>query len=99
MFLVGERACIAGLLEIAVHAEQADPVRPFPIVPALGVDHPAIVEAEQEFAGFILQIDEIGDQQLDRGIHFEAGNVMCQGGQGRYSSSNFTNHVKRLSNI
>ena len=40
-------------------------MRPLPVVPALGVDDAAVVEPQQEFAGGVLDLDEIADQQLD----------------------------------
>jgi hypothetical protein len=43
-------------------------VRPLPIVPALGVDHAPVVEAQQEFPGGVLDLDEIADEQLDAAI-------------------------------
>ena len=53
------------MLVVLVDAVQADAVRPLPVVPALGVDDAAVVEAQQEFAGLVLDLDEIADQQLD----------------------------------
>ena len=60
-----QRLLVAGLLEIAPHAEQADAVGPFPPGPALGVDDAAIFQMEQEFACLGLDIDEIVHQPVD----------------------------------
>ncbi len=59
------RAGVARLFVELPDAVQADAVGPLPVVPALGVDDAAIVEAQQEFTRGVLYLDEIADQQLD----------------------------------
>jgi len=41
---------------------------PFPVVPALGVDHPAVVQAQQELAGLVGDVDQVADQGGDLGL-------------------------------
>ncbi len=78
---------IAGELEILLDAVQPDAVRPFPIVPALGVDDAAVVELQQEFAGSIFQIDQIGNQQLDGAMQARRVVVAKRNGHETYLQS------------
>lgn len=73
---------------ILPYAVQPNAVRPFPAVPAFGVDNSAIVEVEEKLAGIILDIDKMVDQTLNRivdGIVVEAVNLAVHYDQGRLS--------------
>jgi hypothetical protein len=79
MFLVGVPASNLVLLPQAV---QAHAVGPLPVVPALGVDHPAIVQAKQELAGLVLDVDQVADQQGDLGLDVLGLEAVCEIGHG-----------------
>jgi hypothetical protein len=77
----GERRLVAGLLEQAPQAEQADAVGPFPACPALGVDDASVFQVKQELARLVLDVQQIVDQLGDRGGDGAVGHVMGEGGQ------------------
>ena len=76
-------ARVAGLLVVLPDAVQADAVGPLPVVPALGVDDAAVVQAQQELAGAVLDLDQIADQQLD--LRVDGGGVDAVGQVGHES--------------
>ena len=77
---------IASLLVVLVDSVQANAMGPFPVVPALGVDHAAVVQAQQELARAVLDLDQVADQQLDLAIDF--GGHEVSGLQSRWNIRN-----------
>lgn len=58
---------------------EANAMGPLPVVPAFGVDDSAIVELEEEFAGFVCDVDEVIDQEFDYFVHVCGRNIMLDG--------------------
>ena len=56
---------VTGLVVVLPDPVQTDAVGPFPPRPALGVDDPTVVQAEQELAGGVLDRDQVGGQAPD----------------------------------
>ena len=57
----------AGHFVVLPDAIEADSMRPFPAMPGLGVDDAAIGEGEEELTGFVLDVDEVGDEKVNFG--------------------------------
>jgi hypothetical protein len=62
-----ERLGVAGQRVVVPEAVEADAVRPFPAVPAFGVDDAPVGEFEQEFAGGVIDVDKVVCEEVDFG--------------------------------
>ncbi|MNI29995.1 hypothetical protein D3C73_838240 [compost metagenome] len=61
-----KRIFVRGQLVILEQTIKTDAVGPFPTCPTLGVDDPAVFKAQEKFARFIFNIDQIIRQTIDQ---------------------------------